>query len=243
MKKYLTVFVFLLTNVIFSQEADEVGWISKFGAAGGVNPVFIFPNIKPLNDILPVNGFEKLSEKGMFGVGGSGYVYVMFIENLRIGGIGSGASQSVKSKSGPFIYEAEYSQSFGGVTIEYTIPSIKKVALSFGGIIGAGSIEVNLYKNSSDFSWDNLFGEFKGNSLTSNIYHKLTLNYFTFSPTLNLDVPINRFIAFRGGVGYTFSFGGSWKADNDKKIIRVPNELNGNSLFFQTGIYFGFFAF
>jgi len=168
---------------------------------------------------------------------------VMFIENFRIGGIGLSASQRVKSKVGNYSLEADYSQSFGGVTLEYTIPSIKKIAVSIGAIIGGGGIEVGLYKNSGSFSWNDTFDEYSGNLQSDNLAHRLNLSYFSLCPTLNIDVPINRFIALRLGTGYNFSFGGSWKIDNEKKLSGVPSELNGNSLFFQTGIYFGFFAF
>lgn len=243
-KKLLTIICSLFFAAhLHAQDADEVGWISKFGAAGGFNPIWIIPNLKPLNEINSSLGLDDFSESGMIGFGGSGYAYVMFIENLRIGGIGVSASKSITAKEGIYSKEISYSQGFGGVTIEYTIPSIKRVAVSIGAIIGGGSVEINMYRNSGDFSWNNIFDDMQNTSSPTNSYHKLRLDYFTFAPTLNLDVPVNRFMAFRIGAGYNFALGDSWKVDNDKKLLNVPNDLNGNSLFFQTGIYFGFFAF
>ncbi|GAB4128461.1 MAG: hypothetical protein Fur0015_02180 [Ignavibacteriales bacterium] len=243
-KFYLLIICFVLSfNHLSAQDADEVGWISKFGAAGGFNPIWIVPNLKPLNEINSSLGIDKFSKSGMIGFGGSGYAYVMFIENLRIGGLGFSASKSQTTKDGIYSKEISYSQGFGGLTIEYTIPSIKRIAVSIGAIIGGGSLEINMYKNSGDFSWNNIFDDMSNSSLSTNISHKLSLNYFTFAPTINVDVPVSRFIAVRVGAGYNFGLGDSWKADNDKALLNVPNNLNGNSLFFQTGIYFGFFAF
>ncbi|PJA97412.1 MAG: hypothetical protein CO129_01365 [Ignavibacteriales bacterium CG_4_9_14_3_um_filter_34_10] len=243
-KVYLIIIIslclFIQTN---AQEADEVGWISKFGAAGGFNPVWIIPNIAPINKSVSFSGSKNFSESGMIGFGGSGYVYVMFIENLRIGGMGFSASQSISSKEGAYTKEVSYSNGFGGVTIEYTIPSVKRIAVSVGAIIGGGSVEINTYKNAGDFSWDYIFSELGNDLLVSNSHHQLTLSYFSIAPTINVDIPVNRFMAFRVGAGYNFGIGNSWKADNDRKLVNVPNDLNGNSLFFQTGIYFGFFAF
>lgn len=243
MKKLFILLIVLFTIPTFAQESDEVGWISKFGAAIGFNPVWFMPNIKPINQAISFSESKKFSENGMIGFGGSGYIYVMFVENLRIGGIGFSASQNISAKDGAYTREVTYSNGFGGVTIEYTIPSIKKIAVSVGAIIGGGSIEINTYKNSGDFSWDYIFSELESDLAYSNSHHKISLNYFSFAPTLNIDVPVNRFMAFRFGVGYNLGIGNSWKVDNDRKLINVPNDLNSNSLFFQTGIYFGFFAF
>jgi hypothetical protein len=64
-----------------------------------------------------------------------------------------------------------------------------------------------------------------------------------FTPTLNLDVPINRFILIRLGAGYQISFNDDWTADNDKELRGVPSDLNANTFFVQSGIFIGFFSF
>jgi hypothetical protein len=75
------------------------------------------------------------------------------------------------------------------------------------------------------------------------INYKISNTFFTVVPTLNLDVPINRFVALRFGGGYIFNFNDTWKVNNDKNISGVYSQLTSNNFFIQTGIYFGFFAF
>ena len=67
--------------------------------------------------------------------------------------------------------------------------------------------------------------------------------FFTITPTLNIDIPITRFIAFRIGGGYVLTLGDSWKIENGQELLNVPSQLSGNSFYIQTGIFFGFFAF
>ena len=68
-------------------------------------------------------------------------------------------------------------------------------------------------------------------------------SYWTITPTVNLDVPLNRFILLRVGTGYQFAIFEDWTSDNDRTLNSVPSDLNANSLFIQSGIYIGFFSF
>ena len=63
------------------------------------------------------------------------------------------------------------------------------------------------------------------------------------SPTVNLDLPITRFLAIRGGLGYQFTFGSDWEIGNERKIQSVPSDIDSDGLFIQTGILIGLFAF
>ena len=166
----------------------------------------------------------------------------MFIENLRIGGMGFSGSMSRDAVVNNVNYEAKYSIGGGAVTIEYTLPFIKKIAVSVGTLIGGGVLEIDLYQNSGSFNWNNLWQEFSSGQ-TNNISHKIQNKFFTLAPTINADIPVTRFIALRIGGGYLFSIGDNWEIDNAKTIGGVPSGLNGNSFFIQTGVFLGFFAF
>jgi hypothetical protein len=64
-----------------------------------------------------------------------------------------------------------------------------------------------------------------------------------FTPTLNLDYPIYRFVTLRLGIGYQITFADDWTADNNQPLINVPSDLSGNTFFIQSGIFIGFFSF
>jgi hypothetical protein len=72
---------------------------------------------------------------------------------------------------------------------------------------------------------------------------RLTNNYWIVTPTLNIDIPVYRFVALRIGTGYQFAIDGEWEANNNQIITSVPDDLNGNSFFIQIGIFAGFFSF
>jgi hypothetical protein len=48
MLKYILSFL-LFASVMFSQSESQIGWIAKFGAAGGFSPMIMFPNYDDLN--------------------------------------------------------------------------------------------------------------------------------------------------------------------------------------------------
>jgi hypothetical protein len=244
MKKILIIFFLLILSInVFPQSRQRVGLISKFGIAGGFTPIWVTPNFDPINTKLKSFGTSKLPEEGMLATGGSGYAYVMFINNLRIGGMGYSGTVSRDAVVNGYKREMIYSMGGGGVTIEYTLPTIKGLGLSFGAILGAGSFDIKLHQNQGDVGWDEIWNKISSGDDPNNINTKLTNSYYMFIPTVNLDVPITRFLALRIGGGYQFTFAGDWEIDNGRDLNGVPSDLNGDSFFIQSGIFLGFFAF
>ncbi len=243
MKKLLIISIFISFVNLYPQRADEVGWVSKFGLAGGFATGYMFVNLDPVKDIALELGLDAPPSTGIVTFGGGGYVYLMLVDNLRIGGYGYAGSFSRSGKSGGLDKEIQYDLGGGYVTIEYTIPSIKDLALSFGAMIGGGRLDVDLYQNKGSVTWEDLIDDLKNNLSSENISRSLSNSYFSIAPTVTLDIPLNRFMAFRLGAGYQFTFGGSWEVDNSLKISGVSDELTADAFFFQTGIYLGFFAF
>ena len=229
-------------STIFAQTESQVGWVAKFGGAGGFSPIILFPNYDAVNVEAGKLGMNKLSGP-LFGWGGSGYVYVMIIDNLRLGGIGFSGFQSEKNKLNGFDNELVYSLGGGALTIEYTFPFVKNMALSAGIMLGGGGIDINIYKNSGSYSWQNIWENVINNTNDIDKNYNLSNSFFLISPTLNLDFPITRFLAFRGGVGYQFTFGNDWSFSNGKKLNDAPSRLNGSGFLIQTGIFIGLFAF
>lgn len=227
-----------------AQEEEEVGWVARFGIAGGFNPVYAFPNLDALNARAKNLGLEELSNSGLVLWGGGGYAYIMIIDNLRLGGIGLSGTIKTSGNEGFINRELNYSLGLGGITVEYTLPFIKYVAVSVGSIIGIGSQSIESYENFGNYTWENSFPQPIYSSLaTPGNYSKMTNTFFTIAPTLNVDIPLSRFMAFRVGGGYILNFNDDWKVNNGRDVSGVPTSLTENNFYIQTGIYFGFFAF
>jgi hypothetical protein len=243
LKKFLFIIIVLAASfTIKAQESDYFD--SPFGGGGGFTPGWVIPNIDGLNTKIKAFGTPEIAKHGLYTSGGAGFFYIGFIKNLRIGGLGFGGSTSEKSFSNGYQKETIYSLSSGAFTVEYTLPFVKNVAISVGAMIGGGTQKVELYQNRGVFDWDHIWSDVTDpvNS-TKDVSRVLKNDFFLIAPTINVDVPVYRFISFRAGAGYLFEFGGTWKADNDKNIINVPGNLTKDSFFIQTGIFLGFFSY
>lgn len=242
MKKIIIlVLCFISFGVVKPQSGEDVGWVARFGIAGGINPAYVFPNLDAVNAKAQSMGLGKVSGSGLAMWGGGGYAYIMFIDNLRLGGIGLSGSTSSSGNGAGFNRQLDYSFGLGGVTVEYTLPFINRIAVSVGSIVGVASQSIESFENWGDYTWENSFPRTAG--VVPGSYSKITNTFFTIVPTLNIDVPISRFVALRAGGGYIFNFNDKWKVNNGRDISGVSNDLSSNNFFIQTGIYFGFFAF
>lgn len=241
--KYLILLLILFSTTQFAQKSKQVGWMSKFGMAGGVNASWYFPDYSEVNNQLQSFGIQEKFEGGLLVWGGSGYVYLMVVDDLRIGGMGFGGSSSLTGYTNGFNREVKYGMSGGAFTLEYTLPFIKRIAVSVGGMFGAGKITVDIYQNNRTFSWQDTWDEFNSDEGTQDFSRRMKNNYLTLTPTLNVDVPLTRFFAIRVGTGYQFTFSENWTVENSQQLNNVPSALNGNSFFIQMGLYLGFFAY
>lgn len=245
MKKISPVIILCLfiTSAAFAQESRYFD--APFGGGGGFVPGLIFPNLDPLNKVLPAD-FPRLNNKAVFTTGGAGFIYIGLIKFLRIGGGGFGGSTSelAQSSTDNFRREVRYSIGGGGFTVEYTLPFVRSFGISIGTMIGGGSITAEIYKNRGDFNWNDLTGIFGNSSPQSDaVSRTISGSYWLISPGINIDIPIYRFVALRVGGGYQISLGESWTIENGQKLNGVPSEFNSNSFFIQTGVFLGFFAF
>jgi len=235
MKKLFLILI-SISFVSFSQTQTYFDY--PFGGGGGFMPGVQFVNLDDLNAKLVSQSLPKFSNGTVFITGGGGFIYLGFVPQLRVGGLGYGGTKSLSHSKNSINYQVDYSIGVGGFTVEYTLPFVKDIAISIGAIIGAGGISVEYYENSQNFLWPTVF-----TSSQKNNYTKLNNDFFLVSPTLNVDIPIYRFLALRIGTGYQITVGGEWKANNNQTLFNAPDSFNGNSFFLLTGIYFGFFAF
>ena len=240
----ITIFMALLlaSSPIYGQAGQFFD--APFGGGIGYVPAWYIPNIDPINSELSQIGMPELSTSGFYSSGIAGFLYIGFVKDFRIGGMGfSGylsSSQLIDNVNG----EADYSLSGGGVTLEYTLPFIKNIGVSVGAVVGAGSMELELFRNTGEFSWGGMWEELsEPNNSSESYYGKLRNHYWMVTPTVNLDYPIYRFVVIRLGVGYQLTFADDWTADNDQSVSGIPSDLNGNAFFIQSGIFVGFFSF
>ena len=241
-KSILFITLFLTVSNIYGQSGQFFD--APFGGGIGYVPAWYIPNVDPVNSQLSQIGMPELSTGGFYSSGIAGFLYIGFVKDLRIGGMGFGGCLNASQTVDNINREVTYSLSGGGVTIEYTLPFIKNVGVSVGTIIGAGSLELDLYRNSGNFSWEGMWGELLDpNQPSDSYYGKLRNHYWMITPTLNIDYPVYRFVVLRLGFGYQISFADEWTADNDQSVSNIPSDLNSNSFFIQSGIFVGFFSF
>jgi hypothetical protein len=236
--------LFLLSFETFSQ--SQQFFDSPFGGGGGFTPGWTFSKVNDLNNMLSLANMPLVSSSGVFTTGGAGFIYIGFIPNVRIGGMGFGGSTSSKSNfiqaNISYNEETTYSVGGGGFTIEYTLPFIKSFGVSLGTTIGGGGIDIELYKNTGNNSWNGILNQPVGDRYSS-LHRALKNNYWLIVPSINVEIPFYRFLCFRLGAGYNFTLDEKWKVDNDLDIAGVPSTFNGKNFFIQTGIFIGFFSF
>ncbi len=244
MKKFVLIIFLFLVFKVNAQGLEQIGWVSKFGIAVGFTPVYVTPDLTPMKQMLENFGAGNLANGGVLGYGGGGYAYVMVVKNIRIGGYGFSASTSQSNVVNGLKREAQFTYGGGAFTIEYTLPSVKKIGVSFGAMIGGFSSELTLTQLNKDFDWSNFWNEFDSkNSSSKNVTHKLSNSGFTIAPIVNVDIPFNRFMAFRIGGGYLVSFSSNWKVDDRYPISFVPPSLKSDAFFVQAGVFIGFFVY
>lgn len=241
--KITFIILLLSTFVANAQMKSQVGWMSKFGLAGGVTASWLFPNYDEINKQLPGFKINKEFSGGMLTWGGSGYVYIMVVDDVRIGGMGYGGTQSLSNNFDGFNREVKYGLSAGAFTIEYTMPFVKRVGISVGTMVGGGKLTIEQFHNDGNYLWSETWEDFNNPNVAKDLSRKIESSFITITPTLNFDVPLTRFLAIRLGTGYQFTINESWTVDNEASINDVPSALNGDSFFIQTGIYLGFFAY
>lgn len=241
-KSLLLILLFLLPITLLKAQGSKM-FDAPFGVGGGYLATWNFVNTNSLNEALLSANFPELTNSGFYSSGGSGFVYIGFIPNLRIGGMGFGGSTSEETVIGNEKRESIVSIGGGGVSIEYTLPFIKNFGVSLGFLLGGGSYQIELFKNSGVFSWGEIINEISSTSSSSNYSRRLVNNFFMLNPTINIEIPIYYLAAIRLGAGYSFTLGDTWEVENGLELSDVPSDINGNHLYIQAGIFLGLFSY
>lgn len=242
MKKFFAVIFATLLISPFAFSQDSQYFDAPFGGGIGYSPGWYFPKMNQINLQMKSFGVPEFSNSGFYTSGIAGFIYLGFIPQLRVGGMGFGGSTSGSATVNGENREAVYSLGGGGLTIEYTLPFVRDFGISIGAAIGRGNQTIELYKNNGSFDWNNTWNDISTTS-TNNYSRTIKNKYWIFTPTINFDIPFQRFVNLRIGAGYQFTFGDNWTIENDQALNNVPSGLNGKSFFIQSGVYIGFFSF
>ena len=242
MTKFLVIPLLVISTLALNGQQQKKYFDAPFGGGVGYVPAWYIPNIDPVNTEINAIGIPELSTSGMYSSGIAGFIYIGFVKYLRVGGMGFNGSVSTSKMIGGINKEIIYSLSGGGISIEYTLPFVKDIGVSVGAVVGSGTMKIELFSNSENFSWDENWNHFESGNYES-FRRSMENSYWMITPTANLDIPINRFILFRVGAGYQIAIIEDWTSDNDKTLNNVPSDLIANSFFVQSGIFIGFFSF
>lgn len=246
----LTLLVFGSTFLFSQEESVPIlkpkKEIIRMGGAGGFTPFVLFWNVKNVNESMAtLSNFPQFKDQPMVLFGGQGYGYIMFIQNLRIGGIGAGGSQS-SSVIGidRFRRDADIDIGFGGVTVEYSIPITERLDIVPGIMLGGGGIDLKLRRDRYGIKdWNNLINEVGSGDNAENFRRTFEGSFFIYQPTLNFEYAVLRWIGFRIGVSYVGMIAPAWKLDEAFDVVGVPDKLNGSGLTINAGVFLGTFLF
>ena len=216
-----------------------------YGGGGGFFMGYIQAKFDNLNAELADMDVPQLSE-GIYVWGGGGYGTIT--PRLRIGGMGaggirkSGATVSNAAGDTTFIRDFQLSMGYGGVILEYLAIATERFDLSFGAMLGAGGVELQLSQRSGIDSWEEVWENYQTFHGTNNhISSRLTAEFFAYNPYITAKYWLTEWLAIRASGGY---FGGTvsqgnWK-ENGKAELSDSPEVDFSGYTVRVGFHFGY---
>lgn len=222
---------------------------AKLGGLFGYVPGWLFVDVKPINSFIVANKGTALKDNGVYlnGIGGS--AFIMFIDNLRVGGMGmSGKTSSTNLDPSGVRRDVEMNVGFGGVTVEYVHSLAERLNLSVGTMLGTGGVDLTLRQtNGALLNWNGEWGNFgNGNynqtgSQVINSTRKLTGSYFVYVPSVSLEYGILGWLGARLGISYVGMAFPSWDVDEQYELLGVPSNVSGRGFMINAGLFVGTF--
>jgi len=218
----------------------------KLGGGGGYTPGWIFLDLDRLNGFITAGGGAPFPDGRLMLNGGQGYAYMLVVSNLRIGGVGmTGTKSSTRVESATNTRrDVDLSVGYGGVTLEYALPIVPRLDITFGTVIGGGGMTLRLRRDQGTArQWGDIWGEIGSPLPVAEYSRKLESSFFVYQPSVTLEFALLRWLGVRAGVGYLGMAGGEWKLDDEYELFGVPEEIDGSGWMIQTGIYVGTFIY
>ena len=92
LRKLLLALLIISSSMVYSQSGKFFD--APFGGGGGYVPSWYIPKVDEINIQLKNLGIPELSTSGLYASGGAGFIYIGFVKNLRLGGMGYAGSMS-----------------------------------------------------------------------------------------------------------------------------------------------------
>lgn len=240
MKKILLV-VFL---VFLFAAPSQSQVFNKFSFAGGIITGWHFPKVADLNSTLRNNSIPEMSSNGFFTFGGGGFIDVPVVKHLRIGGIGLGYSQDRSAElTKDIITNVNYSYAMGGITIEYVHPVQDNFNITYGGMLGIGSLNITRSNYSKDYQTGGLgFPLTDANPVLVKETFKYSAKVYSLTPTVGAGFQLTSFLYLKMNAGYTFSMQNKWKLDDTYEVEGISTGIKADGLNFNIGLYAGLFV-
>ena len=217
---------------------------AKIGGAGGFTPFWLFLDIAPINQMLRNANAAEFNNGRLLLLGGQGYGYVLFVPNLRIGGMGASGTMKSKALFGNTRRDVELSVGFGGVTLDYVIPIAPRFDLTIGTLLGRGGMDLKITRDDGRAKvWDDLWNEYGSLQPAQEYSRQLSGSFFIYQPSVNIEFALLRWIGLRAGVSYLGMSGAEWKLDDKYDIFGVPSNINGKGWMINTGVFLGTFLY
>jgi hypothetical protein len=217
---------------------------AKIGFAGGFVFSGLFLNLDPLNEVLRSSGAAPLDNSTMLMPGGTGYAYILLVQNVRLGGIGQGGSMRSSSLSGSVRRDVDLSIAYGGVSIEYVIPVRSRLDVAVGVTLGSLGMTLKVTKDDGTAKvWDDLWGEYSGSQPVANYTRSLSGGFFSYQPSVTVEYAILRWLGVRVGASYNGLAGASWTLDDTHDVFNVPSGINARGFMVNAGLFVGTFVY
>jgi len=230
----------ITTDDNFFDVRDKPSHRFKLGGAGGFTPRYLFLNTKDLNIFLAKGKAGQLSNKGILMYGGEGYGYIMFLKNIRMGGMG--ASGTVTTEN--LLREFQLDISYGGFFVGYVQPIAPRFDIALDVTLGGGEMNLRLWRtNNSKVVWDDIWTHFGDSLYSENKYsQQIDGEFYTYQISLNIEYAILEWLGMRVGAGYVGMTSPEWKLDAKNKIVGFPSSISGKGISLNFGIFAGFFG-
>lgn len=221
---------------------------AKVGLFGGFTPGWLFADLKPINAELRGAGGAAVRDNGIPLYGGGGSAYIMFVPNLRVGGLGmSGSVSSTSLDPAGVRRDAQVSVGFGGVTVEYVIPVVERLDVAVGTMLGTGGIDITLRQDAGGAkTWGTEWGGYGsgtydiGGQITS-VRRSLEGAFFVWVPSLSVEYAVTGWFAVRLGGSYVGMAAPSWSLDGEHDLLGVPSSVSGKGFMINAGLLVGTF--
>ncbi|MEO8210890.1 MAG: hypothetical protein ABI840_10020 [bacterium] len=239
-------FFLLLISISLSSNISYSQFFPRFSIAGGPTIGWFWNNTDDLNTEMKSIGLPEFSKDGFLVLGGGGFIDLPLkhLPWLRVGGSGEGfTSQTQIISPNNVTRTAYYKYRSGGISLDYVKSFGKRVELTLGVYVATGKLYIDLYQSNQNFgNWNNIFGEFSGDSSSTNLSHQLSVRFYSAKPQIGLGVFITSALYAKLNAGYQFSANNGWEVDDEIPVSNAPSGIKADGFIVNFGLNFGLFT-